>query len=197
MSKGLGVVWGVESLDEGNTLGCSHAQLGYLWGVGDLGPRAWLVQLFFVVTTANRLARFNVQAKSVDSRYFVGLPAPAAAGAICSLLYFAPDAAWRDWLEGLVAVALLLIGTLMVSTFRYYGFKRIDLRKRWSYRVALPLAAVVGVVVFSPHATFLVIALLYTLSAPATWLWNRLRHRRPGGHPPPSGPPAVEETARP
>lgn len=179
-----------DSLADVITFGVTPALLAYLWGVRDLAPRAWLVPLFYVVTTATRLARFNVQAKSVDSRYFVGLPAPAAAGAICSLLYFAPDAAWRDWLEGLVSVALLLIGTLMVSTFRYYGFKRIDLRKRWSYRVALPLAAIVGVVVFSPHATFLVIAMLYTLSAPVTWLWNRLRHRRPGGPVPPAVPPA-------
>ena len=35
---------------------------------------AWLLSVFFMVCTATRLARFNVQTKVVDSRYFVGLP---------------------------------------------------------------------------------------------------------------------------
>jgi CDP-diacylglycerol--serine O-phosphatidyltransferase len=196
-----------DSLADVITFGVTPALLTYLWGVKDLAPRAWLVPLFYVVATASRLARFNVQVKAADSRYFVGLPAPAAAGAICSLLFFAPNAAWRDWMEALVAVSLLLIGTLMVSTFRYYGFKKLDLRRRWSYRMALPLAAVVVVVLFRPEATFLVIAIFYTLSAPASWVWGRLRHRRPGapgppapGHasgPPAPSPPPPEETARP
>jgi CDP-diacylglycerol--serine O-phosphatidyltransferase len=199
-----------DSLADVITFGVTPALLAYLWGVKDLAPRAWLVPLFYVVATASRLARFNVQVKPADSRYFVGLPAPAAAGAICSLLFFAPNAAWRDWMEALVAASLLLIGMLMVSTFRYYGFKKLDLRRRWSYRMALPLAAVVVVVLYKPEATFLVIAILYTLSAPASWVWGRLRHRRPGapvppapGHasgppqlPPPASPPP-EETAQP
>jgi CDP-diacylglycerol--serine O-phosphatidyltransferase len=172
-----------DSLADVITFGVTPALLAYLWGIKDLAPRAWLLPLFYVVTTASRLARFNVQVKPADSRWFVGLPAPAAAGAICSLLFFSPDPYWRDWMAGLMAVALLLTGALMVSTFRYYSFKKLDLRRRWSYRVALPLAVVVGVVVFMPQATFLAIAVLYTLSAPVAYVWNRVRRRAagPGG----------------
>jgi CDP-diacylglycerol--serine O-phosphatidyltransferase len=191
-----------DSLADVITFGVTPALLAYLWGVKDLAPRAWLVPLFYVVATATRLARFNVQLKAADSRFFVGLPAPAAAGAICSLLFFAPDAAWRDWMEALAAAALMLIGALMVSTFRYHSAKKLDLRQRWSYRVALPLAAVVVVVFTLPQATFLVIFVLYTLSAPAGWLWSRLRRRPAGGPPsmpaspvqpaPPGGAPSTE-----
>jgi hypothetical protein len=74
---------------------------------------------------------------------------------------------------------------LMVSTFRYYSFKKLDLRRRWSYRVALPLAVIVGAVVYAltssqlvPQAAFMLLALVYTLSGPATYLWNRLLRRR-------------------
>jgi CDP-diacylglycerol--serine O-phosphatidyltransferase len=179
-----------DSLADVITFGVAPALLAYMWGVKDLAPRAWLVPLFYVVTTASRLARFNVQQlKAADSRFFVGLPAPAAAGAICSLLFFAPDPAWRDWVLRLMAVCLLLIGALMVSTFRYYSFKKLDLRRRWSYRVALPLVAIVGVVVYMPQATFLAIALVYTLSGPSSYVWNRLLRRRPGR--PPAGVPAL------
>lgn len=179
-----------DSLADVITFGVTPALLAYLWGIRDLAARAWLVPLFYVVATATRLARFNVQVKTIDSRYFVGLPAPAAAAAICSLLFFAPDPAWRDWLQALMLVSLLLIGALMVSTFRYYAFKKLKLRRRWSYRVALPLALIVAVVVYVvlylQQATFLAITVLYTLSAPAAFLWNRLPRRRPAG-PPASG----------
>jgi CDP-diacylglycerol--serine O-phosphatidyltransferase len=176
-----------DSLADVITFGVAPALLAYLWGVKDLAPRAWLVPLFYVVTTASRLARFNVQQSKADSRFFVGLPAPAAAVAICSLLFFAPDPAWRDWVMGAMVVSLLLIGALMVSTFRYYSFKKLDLRRRWSYRVALPLAAIVGAVVYAltssqllPQAAFMVLALVYTLSGPATYVWNRVLRRRHG-----------------
>jgi CDP-diacylglycerol--serine O-phosphatidyltransferase len=175
-----------DSLADVITFGVTPALLAYLWGVKDLAPRAWLLPFFYVVTTASRLARFNVQVKAVDSRHFVGLPAPAAAGAICSLLFFATDPAWRDWMEALVAAALLLIGALMVSTFRYPSFKKLDLRRRWSYRMALPLAAIVVVVLKDPRATFLAITVIYALWAPVGSLWSRLRRRprHPHGGPP-------------
>ena len=175
-----------DSLADVITFGVAPALLAYEWGIKDLAPRAWLLALFYVVTTASRLARFNVQQlKAADSRYFVGLPAPAAAIAICSLLFFAPDPDWRDWALGLMAVSLVLIGGLMVSTFRYTSFKKLDLRRRWSYRVALPLAAIVGVVVYLPQATFMAIAVLYTVSGPASFVWNRLLRHRPAALPAP------------
>ncbi len=169
-----------DSLADLLTFGVAPALLTYAWGLRELGRFGWLVPLFFVVCSATRLARFNVQVRVVDSRRFVGLPAPAAAGAICSLLFFAPDREWRSWMMGLVVVSLIAIGALMVSTFRYYSFKQIDLRRRWSYRGVLPIAAVILVAAIHPPAFFLAVAVVYTLSAPSAWLWGRLRR---GGHP--------------
>ena len=155
-----------DSLADLLTFGVAPALLTYAWGLRSLGRIGWLVPLFYLVCCAIRLARFNVQIRVIDSRYFVGLPAPAAAGAICSLLFFAPDSDWRPWLEGLVAISLLAIGMLMVSTFRYHSFKRIDLRRRWSYRALLAIAAVILVALVWPPAFFLAIAMIYTLTAP-------------------------------
>jgi CDP-diacylglycerol--serine O-phosphatidyltransferase len=193
-----------DSLADVVTFGVVPALLVYLWAFGDGSsfvqmvqedPWArigWLAPFFYLVCTATRLARFNVQTKVVDARYFVGLPAPAAAGSVCSILFFAPDREWKPWLEALVLVALMLIGALMVSTIRYRSFKQIDLRKPWSYRVALPLAAIVLVVAIHPTATFLVIAVLYTLSGPAAYLAARLRRGHRGEAQHPGEPPAPE-----
>lgn len=182
-----------DSLADVITFGAAPALLTYFWGLEDFHPDAWLLCLFFMVCCATRLARFNVQTKVADARYFVGLPTPAAAGAICSLLFFAPDSEWRIWMQVLVAMSLLIIGVLMVSTFRYVSLKKIDLRKRWSFRALIPFAAIVLVIYFIPRAFFLTVAMLYALSGPLAYVVGRLRH---GGHPPPDdAPPPPPETA--
>lgn len=175
-----------DSLADVLTFGSAPAWLCYYWGLSSLGRIGWLVPLYFLVCCATRLARFNVQTKVVDSRYFVGLPAPAAAGAVCSVLFFAPNQEWKPWATGFLVAALLLVGSLMVSTFRYRSFKQIDLRRRWSYRVALPIAAVILIVAYWPQAFFLVLAVLYTTSGPIVWLTGKLRSRRASSHATPS-----------
>jgi CDP-diacylglycerol---serine O-phosphatidyltransferase len=175
-----------DSLADVFTFGVAPALLTYLWGLHEWGRIGWLVPFFYLVCTATRLARFNVQTRVVDPRYFVGLPTPAAAGTICSILFFAPDSSWsrswreselRTWAQVLVLVALLVIGALMVSTFRYTSFKKLDFRRRWSYRAFVPIAAIVLVIAIKPRAAFLVMALLYTLSGPVGYLLSRLRQR--------------------
>jgi CDP-diacylglycerol---serine O-phosphatidyltransferase len=183
-----------DSLADVITFGVAPALLAFFWGLHDLGRVGWLVPLFFMVCCATRLARFNVQTRVVDSRYFVGLPTPAAAGAICSILFFAPDRAWRTWVELLMLVALAAVGLLMVSTFRYRSFKKFDLRRRWSYRALVPVAAVVLVTTLAPRAFFLAVAVLYTLSGPVGWLWGRVTRRGGDGAAaePEADPPGVE-----
>lgn len=164
-----------DSLADVLTFGAAPALLAYLWGLQSLGRIGWLVALYFLLCTAIRLARFNVQTRSVDSRYFVGLPSPAAAGTVASFLFFAPDPDWRLSANIAMVVGLLSAGTLMVSTFRYPSFKKIDLRARRSYRSALPIAVVVLVAAYRPTAFFLTVALIFAAWGPLTWLIGRLR----------------------
>ncbi len=168
-----------DSLADLLTFGVAPALLAFVWGLDQFGRVGWLVPTFYLAATAIRLARFNVQIKVVDTRYFVGLPAPGAAVAIASLLFFAPDREWKSWLAGLLMVALVAVAILMVSTFRYPSFKQIDLKKSMSYRVALALAAVLLGVAAQPTIFFLGLALVYTLSGPVLWLVGRLRRRPP------------------
>ncbi len=168
-----------DSLADLFTFGVAPALLAYLWGLQPLGRIGWLIPLFFLICTAVRLARFNVQTKVVDSRYFVGLPSPAAAGFIASFLFVAPDSEWKGWLEAAMLLALVGIGSLMVSTFRYPSLKKVDLRQRWSYRVVLPWAAGILALAFHPPAFFLSAAVVYTTMGPISWLWGRLSRSAP------------------
>lgn len=164
-----------DSLADLFTFGAAPALMTHVWGLDSFGRIGWLVPLYYMVCTATRLARFNVQTKVVDSRFFVGLPSPAAAGSVCSLLFFVPGPEWRDLWGVLVFGSLIVAGTLEVTTFRYWSLKQIDFKRRWSYRAALPLALIILVVALEPRAFFLVVAVVYAFSGPLTWLAGRLR----------------------
>src|SRR6185295_11192884 len=109
-----------DSLADVITFGATPGLRAYFWGLREFARDAWLLCVFYMVCAATRLARFNVQTRVVDSRFFVGLPMPAAAGAICSLLVFAPEYAsdrdLRRVMQVVMGLALLLVGVLMVST---------------------------------------------------------------------------------
>ncbi len=139
-----------DSLADLVTFGMAPALLAYLWGLEELGRAGWLAPLFFLVCAATRLARFNVQTRMVDKRYFVGLPSPAAAGALASILFVVPDRDWKPWFNLLLMGVLLALAMLMVSTFRYPSCKQVDLRRGWTYRVVLPIAAVVLLAAYEP-----------------------------------------------
>lgn len=164
-----------DSLADGMTFGFAPALLAYLWGLSEFERLGWIVPIFYTVCALTRLARFNIQTPRTDSRDFVGLPTPAAAGTVASVLFFAPDAEWRTWIAAFVLVAMTCLAALMVSTFRYAGPRRVDFRSRRSYRFALPLAAVVLLIVLNPPAVLVSLAIVYTLSGPAAWLWSRVR----------------------
>jgi CDP-diacylglycerol--serine O-phosphatidyltransferase len=182
-----------DSLADVLTFGLAPALLAYLWGLHEWGRMGWLVPFLFLTCTATRLARFNVQTRVVDSRFFVGLPTPAAAGGICSILFYAPHSEeWKTWMQGLMFGALLILGLLMVSTFRYHSFKKLDLRRRWSYRASVPIAVVLLVIAFEPRATLLAITALFTLSGPFGWLIGRFRPRQSEPAEPPA-PPLADE----
>ena len=173
-----------DSLADLVTFGMAPALLAYLWGLDEIGRAGWLAPLFFLVCAATRLARFNVQTRKLDGRYFVGLPAPAAAGAVASLLFMVPDREWKTWLNLLVLGVLLALALLMVSTFRYPSFKKLDFRRGWSYRVVLPIAGVLLLAALHPPAFLVSASALYAASGPALWLLGKLR--RHGEQPAPA-----------
>src|SRR5204862_400356 len=56
------------------------AFLIYSFALSELARPAWFGAFLFVICGALRLARFNIHTGTVDRRFFVGLPTPAAAG---------------------------------------------------------------------------------------------------------------------
>jgi CDP-diacylglycerol--serine O-phosphatidyltransferase len=170
----------LDSLADIVTFGAAPALLAHVWNLDLLGRIGWIVPVFYLLCVAIRLARFNVQTKSVDSRYFVGLPAPAAASTVVSILFFWSTPGDKSHVaSGVMLATMIATSVLMISTFRYRSFKELDLRRRWSYRAAALLAVLVLMIVYNPPAVFFSAAIVYSLSGPLEWIIRRLFGLRP------------------
>jgi len=126
-------------------------QEGYQW-FRELG---WLVAFIYLLCAAVRLARFNVitnpllhRSEHESSKDFLGLPVPAAAGAVASLVLFllhlADNERSLQQTTFALPVLLLLISVLMVSTIRYPSFKQVDWHTKtrlWTFILVLIVGA--------------------------------------------------------
>src|SRR6202162_6366216 len=99
-----------DSLADVVSFGVAPAILAYAWGIRSvtgmgtealhqLGLFGWVCCLFFLICCAWRLARFNVKGMAPGgSKYFVGIPPPAAAGVIAALVHaFHRAGPLQDW----------------------------------------------------------------------------------------------------
>ena len=169
----------LDSLCDVVSFGVAPGLLAYLWAFPALERMGWLVAFLFVVCGALRLARFNVQRNVVDSRYFVGLPIPAAAAQVAVWVNFMP-APLTERAHAAVAIGVMAtLALLMVSTIRYRSFKKLDLKSRRSYVTVVGIALALLVVASHPSAVLLVAGTAYWLSGPAVHLIGLLR-RKPG-----------------
>jgi CDP-diacylglycerol--serine O-phosphatidyltransferase len=179
-----------DSLADMISFGLAPAILAYSWGLTPFGRWGWAAGFIFVTAAAMRLARFNIQAGSVDKRYFVGMPSPAAAGVVAATI-FAYPAGLRETSGAAPVMALVLVPAfLMVSRIRFRSFKSIDLQAPRSYTVLLILALAIVPIVGHPAGAFVILAYSYLASAFVELAINRMR-RRSSGVPAPA--PAEQE----
>ena len=139
----------MDSLADVISFGIAPAVLAYTWGVQftdpGLGPGLHrhilgigsFIAFMFLLCGSARLARFNVQKNPIpknpgrpNRKYFVGLPIPAAAGMVASVVYAADSVPITYWPWTAAWLALLsFVSFLMVSTWRYYSFKDLNLMR--------------------------------------------------------------------
>jgi CDP-diacylglycerol---serine O-phosphatidyltransferase len=180
-----------DSLADVVSFGVAPAVLAYAWGIRSvtgmnldalhqLGEFGWLCCLAFLICCAWRLARFNVQGMAPGgSKYFVGMPTPAAAGVIASIVHgLRADGPLQDWRW---AVAWLLLaaglGALMTSTIRYYSFKDLPwTRKQPSLAIVL-LGLLVAAIWRYSEVVLMAGACAYAAAGVTLHVVRALRHR--------------------
>jgi len=146
------------------------------------------------VCAALRLARFNVQVGTVEKRFFVGLPSPAAAQVVAStvLLFYWVGGQGTPSKHVLMLIVIFAVAALMVSEVRYFSFKEFHVHRRHPFSVLLGLIAV-ALLTIGAHQPMLFLGMTgFALSGPLSALWRSTRRRRRHGQPPVAGvePPA-------
>jgi CDP-diacylglycerol--serine O-phosphatidyltransferase len=143
----------------------------------------WFIASIYLLCGAFRLARFNclaAQAGSGGGKEFLGFPIPSAAGLVASLTLMViklneiaiknPDGtiatgrtelgAWKYFL----AVVLLFLSAMMVSTVKYPTFKSLGLRSTSTFFKALLAALFLGVImVFREKILYYLLPAFFTL----------------------------------
>lgn len=132
----------------------------------------WLVAFTYLLCGAVRLARFNVitnpllhRSEVELSKDFVGLPIPAAAGTVATLvlLLLNMSANARELRQLTLALPLLLVlvAFLMVSSIRYPSFKQVNWETKTRFRSFVGVFVVVALVWKLQEIAFFFIFLAY------------------------------------
>jgi CDP-diacylglycerol--serine O-phosphatidyltransferase len=168
-----------DSLADLVSFGVAPAVLAYSWGLSDFANLGWVASFLFVVCGSMRLARFNIQTRVVDKRYFVGLPIPAAAGVIATLVLATPERLVdRVFMTGLL-VGTVVLSYLMISTIRYRSFKDLDLKRRRPAWILPVIALVFAVIAYRPALALLTTAVVFASSGPVARFVGFFRRKPP------------------
>ena len=168
--------FGVEydSLADLVAFGVAPAVLAFTWTLGQAGRLGWLAAFLFVACGALRLARFNTISQKGGLGYFKGLPIPAAAGFVATLVLFSRELDLDGKIPaGLVLVALYVLSFLMVSGIRYQSFKDMEVVRQRPFQSLVLCVLLLVVVLANPPVTLFLLSLTYVLSGPA-WVVKRL-----------------------
>ena len=174
----------LDSLADAVSFGVAPALLAYGWALYVLPRAGWTAAFLFLVCGVLRLARFNVQKNVVDSRFFVGLPIPAAAAQLAAIVYMVPAPPSDRWVAIVMLAIVVTLALLMVGTFRYRSFKGVDLKRRRRSITVLGIALVFLLVALEPKVFLLAVTTVYTLSGPLAYVVGFARRR---GEPAPAG----------
>jgi CDP-diacylglycerol--serine O-phosphatidyltransferase len=171
----------LDSLADIISFGIAPAILAYVWGVqfavgtwrvDQLQEAGKFLSFLFLVCGAARLARFNIQKNPIPRnpgspgrKYFVGLPIPAAAGMVAAAIHATDSYPITNFYLSTLWLALLaLLSFLMVSTWRYWSFKDLNLLRPRSTLLLVLIGSAIFVIWNWSHPVLVIIASAYVAS---------------------------------
>lgn len=145
----------------------------------------WLIAFVYLLCAGVRLARFNVlthpmlppAARLKNSKDFLGLPVPAAAGMIASLVLVLNSFDLRA-LGILLPPLLLAIAVLMVSNIPYPSFKNIDWQTSTRFRTFIYLIFGLSIAFIIKELAFALLFLGYISYGPIRFFIRIYRARK-------------------
>ncbi len=189
----------LDSLADVITFGVAPAILAYVWGFqmlpvtvspylrGRVTHFGVLACFLFLICGASRLARFNVSVNPQprnpgrpDRKYFVGMPIPAGAAVLASVIHrFNGAPIYNPWISLVWLGLILFSGFLMVSSWRFWSGKELTLRGKHPFQMVAGITAFLAIVAAYSEMVLMVISLAYLVSGVLARLaYSRGRNRR-------------------
>jgi CDP-diacylglycerol--serine O-phosphatidyltransferase len=181
----------MDSLADVISFGVAPGVLVYTWTLSSFGKIGWLGSFFLVACAALRLARFNVQMGSTEKKHFTGLPTPASALVIASLvlayeeiihilehlkLVQLADVVGKDY--WILALTFILAG-LMVSNITYHSLKEANLKERRPFGILVIIAAFLAVVAYHPELVLFLVSISYVAVGMLEALFKLFKRQKP------------------
>jgi CDP-diacylglycerol--serine O-phosphatidyltransferase len=169
----------LDSLSDLVAFGVAPAVMMYKWALAPFGRIGWTVAFLFMACGALRLARYNVQMGSAESKSFTGMPIPGAATIAASLVLFSYER-WdippvKNWY---ILMLMVLLAFLMVSTLKYHGAKEIDFKRRKPFWILVAIVLVLMIIITHPPISLFILAMIYLFGGLAENLFLFYRKRR-------------------
>lgn len=155
----------LDSLSDLVAFGVAPAVMMYKWALYPFGRIGWAAAFLFLACGALRLARYNVQMGSAESKSFTGMPIPGAAIIVATLVIFYHEM-WNS-LPGRNYFILLLtfsLAVLMVSTLRFHGAKELDFRRRKPFWILVAIVVVLTIILIHPPVALFIFAMIYLIA---------------------------------
>ncbi len=173
--------FGVEydSLADLVSFGVAPAFLVYGWALSQFGRWGWLAAFLFLICGALRLARFNVQVNTVEKGKFNGLPIPAAATFVASIIllyyYLGGSGGFRHLA---LLLAIYVLAFLMVSTVKYNSFKDLEAFRKRPFNTLVVFIFLALLLAAEPQVMIFLFSGGYVVSGPIGELVAAVRNRR-------------------
>ena len=176
----------LDSLSDNIAFGVSPALIAYLWSLQFMPKFGWTISLFYALSCALRLARFNARIDMEahprkEMGFLTGVPAPAGAGLallpIFVWLAFGIEEA-RSWV--VMGPWLLASAGLMVSSLPTYSWGSLRLRRNIRFEAIALFGLIMAALIGAPFVTLVLICAVYLALMPFAWLSYRKAMRRRG-----------------
>ncbi|MFP4213420.1 MAG: CDP-diacylglycerol--serine O-phosphatidyltransferase [Desulfohalobiaceae bacterium] len=160
----------LDSLADLVAFGVTPAVMAFLWQTQTYGSLGMASSFLFLACGALRLARFNVHAIrgiSLSRKFFQGLPIPAAACVLATLVLFStylPPAWAQSILAPATLVLLFSMALLMVSRVRYASFKDVEFVKAHPFTATVCVVLIFVLVASEPKLLGFLFFLAYLAS---------------------------------
>ncbi|HXX57368.1 MAG TPA: CDP-diacylglycerol--serine O-phosphatidyltransferase [Thermodesulfovibrionales bacterium] len=152
----------LDSLSDLVAFGVAPSVMMYKWTLLPFGRLGWAAAFLFVGCGALRLARFNIQTGVPGSKAFKGMPIPAAASILSSIVIF-----YYEFRQGIpeknvfFPVITIVLALLMVSTLRYHGLKEVDFREKKPFWFLIVFVMILFVLLIHPSTAIFIFAMGY------------------------------------